>query len=462
MSKKRKVLVVGLDCATPELVFERYRGELPNLERLMANGVYGELESCTPPITVPAWACMLSSRDPGQLGVYDFRDRADYSYYWMKLATADSVKCDRVWDVLSRAGKSVVVVGVPQTYPVKPVNGCLVASFLTPSTESAYTHPPELKTEIAEVVGEYLIDVPNFRTEDKNWLLEQIYEMTEKRFRLVRHLMREKPWDFFMFVEMGPDRIHHGFWRFSDPEHRRFEADNPFREAIRDYYRYLDEEIGRVLELVDEGTAVLVVSDHGARRIDGGIAINEWLLENGYLTLYEPPTSVVPLEKVEVDWSRTKAWGAGGYHGKVFLNVKGREPQGMIEPEDYEAVRDELAEGLESLTDEQGRALGTRVFKPQEIYREVNNIPPDLIVYFGDLHWRAVGSFGLNRVHVFGDEAGPDDANHAPYGIFILHDPKQPGGGARLENLHLVDVAPTILHLLDEPVPADMIGRILA
>ena len=150
----RRVFVVGLDCAPPEFVFEAWRDELPNLNRLMSQGAFGKLQSCMPCITVPAWSVMTSSKDPGQLGIYGFRNRADRSYDKMSIANGSAVKEDRVWDILSRAGKHVNVVGVPGTYPVRPVNGNLVSCFLAPSTRSNYTHPASLKDEIARWVPE--------------------------------------------------------------------------------------------------------------------------------------------------------------------------------------------------------------------------------------------------------------------------------------------------------------------
>ena len=453
----QKVFVIGLDCLTPQLVFDQWRDELPNFCRLMDQGVYGELESTVPPITVPAWSCMLSGKDPGELGFYGFRNRADHSYDQMNIATSRAVKADRVWNVLDKAGKRSILVGVPQTYPPTPINGEMITSFLTPSTRSQYTYPPELRDEIAAVVGEYMLDVPNFRTENKDWLLRQIYEMTEKRFRVVRHLARTHPWDFFMMVAMGPDRIHHGFWKYSDPAHPKYEPGSPFENAIKEYYRYLDREIGELLALLDDETAVLVVSDHGAQAMVGGICINEWLMQEGYLTLKEQPDKLTPLSKTEIDWGRTRAWGAGGYYGRLFLNVQGREPQGVIPAADYEHTRDELVAKLEAITDPEGHNIGTRVFKPQDVYREVNNIPPDLIIYFGNLAWRSVGSVGLGAVHTFENDIGPDDANHAQDGIFILRDGTN--GGGRRERRHIMSIAPTILELLGVPVPDDMTRR---
>jgi predicted AlkP superfamily phosphohydrolase/phosphomutase len=425
----------------------------------MSTGTYGELTSTIPAITVPAWASMLSSKDPGQLGFYGFRNRSDRSYENMSIATARSVQHDRVWDILSRAGKQVIVVGVPQTYPVNAVNGCLVSSFLTPSTHSQFTHPAALRSEIGQVVGgEYPFDVHGFRSENKPQLLEQIYRMADMQHAVVMHLMKTRPWDFFMHVDMGVDRMHHAFWKFFDPRHPLYQPGNPLESAVLDYYIHYDRLIGERLALLDDDTAVLVVSDHGGQPMVGGICFNEWLKQEGYLTLEYQPQGVVPLEKCEVDWDRTLAWGSGGYYARLFLNVKGREPKGVIDPIDYNRVRDELAERIAAITDPGGNPLGSVAHKPEEIYQQVRNIAPDLIVYFGGLKWRSVGSLGLNVIHTFENDIGPDDANHAQEGLYILAEPRTGGKGLGARR-HLMDVAPTVLELLGQPIPSDMRGR---
>jgi predicted AlkP superfamily phosphohydrolase/phosphomutase len=455
---RRRVLVIGLDCAPPALVFTKWRDRLPNLNRLMASGVHGRLESTVPPITIPAWTCMMTSKSPGRLGIYGFRNRQDHSYDRLTFANSLMVKEDAVWDILSRQGRKVVLLGVPQTYPPKPVNGNLVSCFLAPDTKSNYTYPASLKEEIRSWVGEYLIDVDDFRTEKKEELLARIYEMTEKRFDVARHLATEKEWDFFMMVEMGIDRIHHAFWKYSDPAHALYEPGSRFEHAIRDYYVYVDRKIGELLSLIDGETTVLVVSDHGAKAMAGGVCVNEWLMEKGYLHLLEKPAGVVPLGKVKVDWPKTTAWGEGGYYSRIFLNVKGREPQGLIDPADYERVRTELKEGLEAIADEKGVPIGTKVYRPEDVYREVRGIPPDLIVYFGNLSWRSVGSVGLGTILTHENDTGPDDANHDVFGIFVMAGPGMQSRG-ELEGLKIVDVAPTVLKALGVVVPGDMEGR---
>jgi predicted AlkP superfamily phosphohydrolase/phosphomutase len=164
---------------------------------------------------------------------------------------------------------------------------------------------------------------------------------------------------------------------------------------------------------------------------------------------------------VEIDWARTKAWGAGGYYGRVFLNVQGREPQGVVPAQEYERVRDEIAHKLSEIVDERGVNIGTVSYKPQDIYRECRNVPPDLMVYFGNLGWRSVGSMGHGRIHTRENDIGPDDANHARQGIFILYDPHQQGQG-QIEGLQIMDVAPTVLDLFGLPLPVDMQGSSVA
>lgn len=457
---KKRVLVLGLDCATPQLVFDQWKDDLPHLRRLMESGIYGELESTIPPITCPAWMSMMTSKDPGQLGVYGFRNRKDYSYDNLQLATSRVFTEPTVWDILSQRGRRVILIGVPPSYPPKPVNGDLISCFMTPNADSPFTYPPHLKQEVERVVGRYLFDVEHFRSEEKGFILQQLYDMAEKHFTLLRHLMRTRDWDFCMMVEIGLDRLHHGFWKYFDPTHPKYQPGSPWENVGRDYYIFIDRQVGQTLSLIDDDTTVLVVSDHGAKKLDGGICVNEWLINEGYLTLKQRPMQITPWERVEVDWDKTLAWGEGGYYARIFMNVRGREPQGVIDPADYERVRDELVQKLESLTDDQGKNIGTRVFKPEEIYKECRGVPPDLIVYFGDLSWRSVGSVGHSSIWTFENDTGPDDANHAQHGIFIMS-PHPERKGTKVEGLHLMDCAPTILHLFGLPVPPDMQGKVI-
>ena len=460
MPEVEKVAIIGLDCGEPSLVFDRWRGDLPNLRQLTESGLYGNLESCIPPITVPAWSCMASGKDPGTLGVYGFSNRRDWSYENPGIANNMDVRQPRLWDHAARAGQSSIIVGVPQTFPIlKPPRGCMVTCFLTPSTKSLYTYPPELAAEIADLVGEYILDAEGLRTDDKGLILNQLYRMAERRFKVCRHLLKTRPWTLFWMVEMGIDRIHHGFWQFMDPAHKRHQPGNPLQNAIHDYYVFIDREIGDLLGVLDmERTAVWVVSDHGAKRLDGGFCLNDWLIREGLLAMKTPVSQRRRFDLADVDWSRTKVWGEGGYCARCFVNRADREPHGIVTADEYEPLRNRLIAGLEALTGPDGRPMGNRVYKPEKLYENLNGVPPDLLVLFGDMHWRSIGSIGNPDLCSVEEDAGPDGANHALQGMYILAHPSLP---RRRQDTSLYDVAPTTLELLGVPVPRGLRGRSL-
>ncbi|HEY9890067.1 MAG TPA: alkaline phosphatase family protein [Candidatus Obscuribacterales bacterium] len=457
-----RLLIIGLDCMEPSLVFDRWRADLPNLSRLMAQGSYGPLESSIPAITVPAWSCMMTGRDPGELGIYGFRNRRDRGYHSMGISDGSAVKFPRLWDFLGEAGWRVAALGVPGTSPPYPVNGSLVSCFLTPSTAVPFTHPPELADQIRAWMPDFIMDVPNFRSNDKAHILDNIYKLCDQRFALAAKLIAQEQPDFLMLVDMGVDRIHHAFWQPMDPRHPRYEPDAPFATAIHDYYVHIDQQVGELLRACDDDTAVLVVSDHGAQPLMGGFCINEWLMAHGYLTLPTPPSTPLPLDQVAVDWGQTQAWGAGGYYARIFLNVQGREPEGIVTMTDYEPLRDELTAKLGQLTTPDGQPMPVKVFKPQQIYQKVRGRAPDLIVYFDDLAWRSVGSVGTGGLYTVENDTGPDDANHAPFGLMIFHDPRSPRHGQQLAGAQLYDILPTCLARYDLPAPPDLRGKVLA
>src|SRR6266516_2684043 len=428
MQQGPRVVVIGLDCVTPQLLFGDLANEVPNMAKLMGVGMYGKLPSITPPITVPAWACAMTGKTPGQLGIYGFRNRKDTSYDGLEIAHAGSIKEPAVWDTLGERGMRSVLIGVPPGFPPpKDFPGWRVGCFLTPPSAERFAFPKELEIEIEEELGgkgQYIFDIPNFRQAGMDVTLERLFQMTERRFKVARRMIKEKPWDFFMICDIAPDRLHH-----FDPQHPLYEPGNKYETVFRDYYRFMDDQVGSLLELTPEDAITIVMSDHGARPMMGGLCFNDWLIREGYLVLAEPVSGTTPIKDAKIDWSRTVAWGDGGYYGRGFLNVRGREPQGVVEPSRYEEVRDEIIAKLEAMPGPDGEHLGTIVLKPQEVYPEVRGVAPDLIVYFGDLEWRSVGSVGNPSIYTVENDTGPDGANHDRDGFYILSGaPNQPKG----------------------------------
>jgi predicted AlkP superfamily phosphohydrolase/phosphomutase len=464
-------MLLGLDCLEPTLALGRFRAAMPNLQRIAA-GAAGRLLSVCPPITCPAWMCAMTGRDPGQLGVYGFRNRAGWGYGPLRLTFSDGIPASSapaVWDLAGAAGLHSTIVGVPPGYPPRRVRGEFVGCFLTPGPDSAFAEPASLVAETRALVGDYRFDVEDARSPDRRRVLDEILDMTDKRWRLATHLLGTRPWDLFAIVEIGTDRAHHAFWQFMDPRHVLHEAGSPFRDTIREYYAVVDRWLGEALRFVDDETLVLCVSDHGAQRMDGGFLINEWLLREGLLRLRRPPERPGRLRTEDVDWAATTAWGDGGYYGRVFLNIAGREPEGRVPADRAAQARDEIARRLRAVRMPWGPAgARTRVHVPQRVYRRVAGFAPDLIVYPGDLYWRALGGFASRAGEVFTREndTGPDGANHARYGVFTaisgrdLRRGAGPGRAAR--GLRLVDVGPTAARHLGLPDLPDAVGQPIA
>jgi len=446
--KDKKVFVIGLDSTPAKLLFEDFKEELPNLGKMIDEGTYANFRSIHPPVTIPAWMSMCSGKTAGEMGVYGFRVRINNSYTKFDISTSFKFKnVEKIWDKLAKHGKKSILVGIPPTYPPYPIEGCMVSGFICPNAEKKYTYPESLKKEIERICGEYIFDVV-FRTEERDKLIQNLWEMTEKRFTVIEYLIKNKEWDFFMFVEIGVDRIQHAFWKYYDPSHPLYQPNHKYKNVILDYYKFIDEKIGRILSLFDKNTVVYVVSDHGAKAMKGSFCLNEWLIKEGYLVLNKYPQNVVPLEEVEVNWFKTRAWGWGGYYGRIFINKKGRERQGIVDEEDYEKLRDELIIKLEREKDKFGRTWNTKVYRPEELYSALKGDYPDLMAYFDDLAYRSAGTVGHKKLFLDENDTGPDDAMHDWEGVFIKYDPREKGKG-REETISILDFKKNIMETMN-------------
>jgi predicted AlkP superfamily phosphohydrolase/phosphomutase len=455
-----RLMIIGLDCLGPEVLEPRSLARLPNLARLHERGVSGPLRSSIPPITVPAWTCMFTGRDPGELGLYGFRNRIKPSYDGMRHSDGRDVLHQRLWDYVTAAGDQSIVVGVPQTYPPPHLNGVLIAGFDATAELSSAVRPPALAERVRRLVGEYAFDIAEFRHAPRDRLVRQIADMTRARFAVMRDLVAREAWRLAIFCEIGPDRIHHCFWRDHDPTHPSHDPATPYRTVIEDYYAQLDREIGDLLEAVDPDDHVMVVSDHGAKSMIGGICINQYLIESGWLSLKQTPSQIAPLDPELVDWSRTRAWAYGGYYARVFLNQKGRESQGVVAPEDREATLAELTKLLTTIALDDGRVVHNSVLQPDRIYRKARGLPPDLLVFFDDLSVRSLGSIGHDAIWATGNDTGVDHANHSWDGMYIFCGPDAPSGVSAPASIY--DVLPTALRVLGLISPPDLPGRIWA
>ncbi|MCI4350818.1 MAG: alkaline phosphatase family protein [Thermoplasmata archaeon] len=452
----RRMIVIGLDSASPEYLFGRCLPFMPNVRRLLGSGVHGALRTTDPPISIPAWAVMFTGIDPGSLGFYGFRHRRDHSYTDTYGPTSDLLPVPSFWKLLSDRGRRVCVVGMPPGYPAPAVNGLYVSDFLTPPGGPEATFPRSLGAELETKFGPYVFDV-TFRAEERQQLYRDLVAMTQQHFAVAEELYLREPWDVFGIHEVGTDRLHHAYTQYFDPSHHSYVAGNPFEHVLEDYYRMLDRSIGRLVAHADPETLIVIASDHGSMPMEGCFCINQWLVEHGYLVLRQPVSSPITLEKAGVDWSRTRVWGAGGYYARLFLNLRGREAHGIVDPTEVPALKHRLRQELGQLRGPDGGAMPTQVLEPAELYREVRGDPPDMMVYFGELKWRSAGTLGHPGLFLRENDTGPDDAVHSYDGVFAVYDAHR-SGAREIPRQNILDVTPTLLAMLGEPLPGHLQG----
>ncbi len=420
----RKLFLLGLDSMPPRVLYEGFDGGgFRYLRGIIEESRRFVLHSCHPPITVPAWLVMFTGKTPGELGIYGFRHRkpGEFSYY---IVNSRFVSTATLWDELGRAGLRVGLYGVPPTYPPKPVHGFMVTDFTTPGPEKPYTFPPWLRRELEEVTGPTIFDIV-YRSRDKDRVANDLFRMLDNHFRQVSYLATRKAWDVFLYVEIGVDRAHHAFWRYFDPMHPRHEKHEKYSRVIPEVYRRIDEWFEKLHRELPRDTIIVVASDHGIKAMQGAFAINEWLVEQGFLKLRARPEKPgTDLQEDMIDWEHTIAWAWGGYYSRVFVNLQGREKRGIVKPEHYEDVIRDLKKAVASIRGPHGEEWRNLAYRPNELYPVVKGDAPDLMVYLDDLNWRPAGTLGWETLYLPENDRGPDDAVHDWYGVFAVYDPE--------------------------------------
>lgn len=519
-TQKPRVLVLGLDGATWTLLDPLLaQNKLPTLDKLIQNGSRSILRSCIQPSSEQAWSAFATGKQNGKFGLYGFYQRSKDSYA-LEYINASHRRAATLWRILSDRNKKCVVVNVPLTWPVEKINGMLVSGLMTPGINSEFTYPPELKQQLLQELGEYIIDVDIERGEtasdDLGTLAARIRRMSELQTRAFEYLLDKNPdWDFAMLVHRAPDTLCHKFWRYQDPTHPLYDE----REAaqwggvITDAFEYLDAYNARLLEkYADENTTVIVLSDHGFGPLTHAVYLNLYFSQRGLLgyqahsggtlssalragvkRLNNPFLAAAKNKAFEwmprlksnlhysmaygnVDWSRTKAYAVGTM-GNVYLNVRGREPQGCVEARDYETVRDQVIAAMRELRDPgTQKPIFDFVYRREEIYNgaALNEAPDVIGLIDGPYHiaavdWRASHSDPANGqqksiVEKVGSEllfVSDTSGQHRMDGILAANGAGIAPGVRIAQSPNLIDLAPTILQLLGEAIPDDMDGRVL-
>lgn len=488
-----RVLIVGLDGATWDVLDPMIRsGRMPHLQALVERGTSGILESTKPPITPAAWTTFMTGKCPGTHGILDF-EKYDVHTNRVTFNSQRSVAHVRtLWDVLGDKGLRVGVVNVPMTYPPRPVNGFMITGFETPSVNVEFTHPKELKEDILRRWPDY-----TFKTTWQRRVLggERLLAENLRNFcrsfhqgaEVTKHFGEAHGWDALMVVFKLVDNLQHKTWKYLDP---RFNGKHPRRAAmVADCYKELDTALGTLFDYAREKRAsVFIVSDHGHGSLEGKVQANLLLKRWGYLHLESPVAQIGT--RARYLWSRMNRRGRGplGHHGQVtqdlavnfgrtracvmhageygflYLNLKGRQPGGIVEPESYERLRDEIGERFLSVRARHPRdgliSVFSDVFKPEEVYgcsRRDNVWLPDLFLKPADglSVARRIRGRGVVRWLPWRKLEG----THRYEGMFAAAG----RGIARGQRARaaIVDSTPMILAMLGIRIPDDMEGRVV-
>ncbi len=499
-AQNSRVVVIGLDGGTLDIIKPwADAGLLPNFRSIMQSGVHGELQTIFPPVTPPAWASFATGKTPEFHGVFDFFDHSNPGRE-KEIISSRHIRSDTLWQILSRHGKRVGVVNVPVTYPPSPVNGYMITGMLTPSTESEFTYPPSLYRELKDELGEYTVGVTwmEYKEAEAKQFIDDLAQCMQTRAKYVRHMMAMEKLDFFMVVFSGVDCLQHALWDIISAPEAALKSlwERRVRERAVEFFQELDEIVGEIVSGLDEDTRVFFMSDHGFGPLKAKFHINKWLSRIGLMSLDGKKELYlrakwallktlsrldrgglrkrVQKNKTErkqvfrdmttgcIVWDKTLAYSAYRTEQGIYLNLKGREPAGIVSPgAEFEEVRKRVVSELEALRSPHnpGRPLASRIARREEVFDgPYAHFAPDIL-------------FTFDEGCIIGDDilAGStfEESNwftgrgtHRLEGLLIAR-----GNGIResteVEGARIFDVAPTILHSMGLPVPEDMNGRVI-
>ena len=504
-----KTIIIGIDGGTWDVMLPLIKkGKLPNIARLMETGVWGNLHSTYPPITVPAWVSCVTGVNPGKIGLFHFLNDI-HDDYKGKVPNPENIKIKRIWDILTEYHKKVILITIPFTNPPPVVNGVVLSSARLGMPQVIDTYPKYLLSELMKFLD---ITVESFRKEfafktemrqqlSREEYLEKISKISlkfiQRIYQTVLYLIQHYDWDFLMVVFSSTDLLQHHFWAYQDINHPFYERHlaQKFGNVIEKAYLLIDKTIGAIKENCSKDMNIFVVSDHGFGPLHKQFFVNNWLIKERWLSLKRNAYnfSLIEFSKIlsklnldffkkcvpsaflkiklpilkkktwpeNINWDKTMAYGAGA---GININLKGREPEGIVaSKKEYDDIVDEIKRKLFQVKDpETGENIIDKVFRQEEIYKgPYTKNAPDLLFFFKSSEYLPKYEVkGKDFIQVL-DKGDLLNGHHWSCfnGIFILNTPYiKPG--IQVNNAHIMDITPTTLYLMGLPVAEEMDGRV--
>ncbi|MCS6884259.1 MAG: alkaline phosphatase family protein [Acidobacteriota bacterium] len=505
-----KLFFLGLDGTTFDLLDPLMQEKrMPKLEEIISRGTRAALETTIPPITPTAWVSLVTGKNPGKHGILEFLLRRSGSM--QDIPINQSLRdAAAIWDILSAQGYKVIVTNMPVTYPPTPINGIMISDFLTPRGKHDFAYPEGILKEIEERFGPYRLYITEvYAPGNVDRVLDQLFDELEYKTRVTEYLLRNHPWDAFFTHIWSTDRCQHELWHLWDKSHpmsSNREIERHY-DRVMQFWKAVDDAVSSMYQAAGASeTLLMIASDHGFGPIHKFLCFNVWLLEEGLLVLKRNALTrlkrlmfklgLTPelgyrlsmklgLAKIrlaagvtnrsslfriinklmlsleDVDWSRTLAYSKGNY-GQLFINLKGREPYGTVEPGlQYERVVSSVIEKLRKLVDPAtGQKLIGEIWRREELYTGPHTEEaPDISFLPADMRYKPMGTLDLSSNRFITDVYG-NSGDHRMNGLFIAAGPRIKSG-LKLEHARIIDLAPSMLYLLDQPIPEDMDGKVL-
>lgn len=488
-----KVTVIGLDGATFDVIGPWLsQGKLPVLHSLIENGTAGKLKSTIPSMSPVAWPSFYTGVNPGNHGIFDFFSPKRQKPIKMIINSGANCHAAPFWKHFDKAGFKTGTFNVPMTFPPDNLeNGFMISGLDTPDLQSEFTWPPALKDEISKKVGQYIIEATHTpeTTRDPKKYLNLVLEVIEVREKTALHLLDNYELDVFTIVFTATDRAQHTLWKYMDKGH--IDHVPGFENHILTIFQRVDKALGRILEKIGRQGDIIIMSDHGFQPVEKTIDLNQWLRENGYQTLkknnfmdvlkfygrdiYKKIMKPVlgskeddlrwPIEEI-IDWNTTKAYYIGAW-GCLFINLAGREPNGIVKPgEEYDTLLDKLQKDLNILKDpDTNKSIIKSVLKRDDIYTgRFLDQSPDLTIIWEKNYNGSKSVFERSRNILRSAEvvtpAKRFSGDHEENGIFVFHSPKGKTG-KKIKNASIMDICPTLFYLLGQKVPTYLEGQVL-
>lgn len=484
-SQSKKLIVLGLDGMPLALLLSLIEtGIMPNLKSPFQQGTYGNLRSVMPPITPAAWTSFQTGNYPYRHGVIDFIMftpwTSEYSF-----SNSTHIKGQTLWSLLHAAGKKQIVVNVPLTYPPEEIDGIIIPGFDTPQTErSKKAHPGGILDEIEQNTGEYPFlslhkSIRLHRKAGLKVLADDLLAVTRSQVEAVKYLMKTYQWDLLMYHFQVTDIMQHSAWNLIDPEckaHEHNEANE--RVMVQDFYRSIDAMAGEILEQGGTNVIVCLLSDHGFAAFDTIFYMNSFLKKKGYIAFHPlypllelrntiakmlgkyhipmlknsqlPPTRKVNRTFQKIDFGKTTAYAYSNALNYAFVFIN----------KNLQVDTDILKKDLMGLH-HKGKPIIKDIY-PWYEGRGSEAFKPDFVVEFSKgysiKHKLPSMRHILSRGYTLFEDTIAH-GNHSIDGLFCF------SGDNIKSNVEsaaeIVDIMPTILNILNVPIPKGIDGALL-